>query len=250
MSAPDYDRWMATTYDAIYADVRDPSGDRAHYVGLARASGGPVVELGCGTGRILMEVAAHGVQITGVDPSEEMLDVLRSKAPPPHVTLVRARMEELELEEHGFALATVPFRAFQHLMTVSEQLEALRRIREHLRPGGRLALDVFEPDLARMARTHEPEAHDHWFEVDGRRLERRFEVYRDRAAQAMRVVFRYYDQAGVALGEQTLGMRWIYRYELEHLLVRAGFEPESWSSGYDGRPYDGSREIVVVARRR
>lgn len=245
----DYERLMARTYDPIYAQVRTPSGDRDFYVRQAVAAGGPVVELGCGTGRILLGVAAHGVEITGVDPSEAMLDVLRSKSPPANVTLVRGRMEELELAHHGFALAMVPFRAFMHLLTVQAQLAALARIRDHLRPGGQLVLDVFDPNPARMGLAHEPEQHDQWFELDGRRLERRFEIVRDRATQVMQVVFRYYDDTGTALGEEPIGMRWTWRYELEHLLVRSGFEPITWSSGYDGRPYDGSGDIVVVARR-
>src|SRR5689334_285697 len=147
----DYERLMADTYDAQYAILRDPSGDMAFYSGLAVQTGGPVLELGCGTGRVLLPIARSGIACTGVDPSEQMLRVLRGKQPPENLTLVQGSMQSFDLPERRFALAYIAFRAFQHLLTTEDQLEALARIREHLRPGGLLALDLFEPDLARMA---------------------------------------------------------------------------------------------------
>jgi hypothetical protein len=80
-----------------------------------------------------------------------MLEALRAKDPPANLTLVQARMEALDLARRDFALATAPFRAFMHLLTVDAQLAALTRIRDHLCADGWLALDVFDPDLARMA---------------------------------------------------------------------------------------------------
>ncbi|MCA9695129.1 MAG: class I SAM-dependent methyltransferase, partial [Myxococcales bacterium] len=182
--------------------------------------------------------------------SPEMLAVLREQAPPQNLELVEATMQTLALGRRDFALAYSAFRAFQHLLTVDDQLAALTRAREHLRDDGWLALDVFDPDLARMARD-EPETDDDPFEWEGRTIKRTYEVHRERATQTMQVIFRYYDvDSGAQLGREELAMRWVYRYELEHLLWRAGFEPLRWSSAYDGRPYDGRGEIVVVARRR
>ncbi len=245
-----YARALASTYAALYAGLRDGSGDREHYAALAAERGGPIVELGCGTGRVLLPIARAGLPCVGVDPSTAMLDVLRAKDPPPNLDLVVGAMETLDLPRRDFALAFAAFRAFQHLLTVDAQLEALARINDHLAEGGWLALDVFEPNLARMA-TDEPETAEAPFEFDGRRITRTFAVRRDRATQTMDLTLRYLDtESGDELGREVLGLRWIYRYELEHLLWRAGFTPIRWSSGYDGRPYDGSGDIVVVARRR
>ena len=249
-AAMDYKHLIATTYDANYAGLRDGSGDREHYAALAAERGGPVLELGCGTGRVLLPIAQRGLPCVGVDPSPEMLEVLRAKEPPANLEVVLGRMETLDLERRDFALAIAAFRAFQHLMSVDDQREALTRLRAHLREDGWLALDVFEPDLARMARD-DPETPGEPFEALGRRIRRNFWVRRDQLSQTMEITFRYVDDASdEELGIETLGLRWIYRFELEHLLWRAGFEPFRWSSAYDGRPYDRSGDIVVVARRR
>jgi ubiquinone/menaquinone biosynthesis C-methylase UbiE len=246
----DYERLMADTYDAQYAVIRDPSGDAAFYAGLAARTGGPVLELGCGTGRVLLPIARTGLACTGVDPSGQMLRVLRAKQPPSNLTLVQGTMQTLELPERGFALVYMAFRAFQHLLTVADQLEALTRIRDHLRPDGLLAFDVFEPDLASIAIAERLDQAQPPFEQDGRMIERRFDVRRDHVRQVIDVVFRYVDvESQRELGTEQIAMRWCYRYELEHLLVRAGFEPLRWSSGYDGGPYVARGEIVVVARR-
>ena len=88
------------------------------------------------------------------------------------------------------------------------------------------------------------------FEHEGRMVRRLVEVRRDHVQQVNDVLFRYVEvDGGRELGTERVSMRWIYRYELEHMLVRTGFEPVSWSSGYDGRPYSAHGDIVVVARR-
>ena len=245
----DYERLIASTYDAQYADIRDDSGDREFYAALAAERGGPVLELGCGTGRVLLPIARTGLPCVGVDPSPAMLEVLRAKDPPANLTLVQGYMEALDLDRRDFALATAPFRAFMHLLTVDAQLAALTRIRDHLRGDGWLALDVFDPDLARMA-VDDAETPQPPFELDGQTITRTYAVRRDRVTQTMDVRFRFITAAGDELGVEAVQMRWIYRYELEHLLWRAGFEPLRWLADYRGRAYDGSGDIIVVARRR
>lgn len=247
----DYERLMAETYDAQYAVIRDPSGDRDFYLGLAREAGGPVLEAGCGTGRVLLPIARAGIECVGVDSSAEMLRVLKQAQPPANLSIVQGDVRTLDLPRKDFALALSAFRVFQHFLTVEDQLAALERIRAHLRPGGRFAFDVFDPDPARMAIEHEPESESPAIERDGRRVVRWASVTRDRAAQVQRVAFRYADAAtGETLGHEHVEMRWIWRYELEHLLWRGGFEPERWHGGYRGEPCGTTREIVVVARKR
>lgn len=241
------DRLLAETYDAVNATVRDPSGDRAFYAGLADTCGGPVLEIGCGTGRVLLPIAEAGHEVVGVDPSEAMLAIARRRLPA-GATLVCGMAESLDLPRRDFALATFPFRSFMHLETPDDQLEALGRVHAHLRPGGWVALDVFEPKLESFAQ--DVQRGEMTFTWEGRQVLRKATITRDRVLQHNRVHFDFVDpETGEVLGSSSFVMRWTFRYELEHLLVRAGFTPLRWSSGFDGRPYEAEGDIVVVARR-
>ncbi len=246
-----YHRMLAASYDALYAKLRDPAGDREFYAGLAREHGGPALEIGCGTGRVLLPIARAGLPCTGLDPSRDMLDALRDKNPPANLELVEGEVQRMSLERRDYALAYAAFRVFQHLLDVDSQLAALSRIRDHLRPNGVFAFDVFEPDLARMAVDEPDTREDETVRVGARMVRRSFAVRREQSTQRMEITLRYLDaDTDEELGRERIKLRWCYRYELEHLLHRAGFEPLRWLSGFDGRPYDGSGEIIVVARRR
>src|SRR5262249_17840060 len=139
-------------YDAFYVGGAPIAGDVAFYDRLARETGGPVLELACGTGRIALALAEKGLDITGVDISDGMLTVARRKAAG-RTALVRDRlalinqdMSELDLGRR-FGFAFVPARSFQHLLTIDRQRKSLQAIRRHLEPTGRLALHLFDPRL-------------------------------------------------------------------------------------------------------
>lgn len=209
-------------------------------------------EIGCGTGRVLLPIARAGLDCTGVDPSPAMLDVLRAKGPPAQLTLVEGSFGGFDTGRR-YALVYAAFRVFQHLLTVEEQLEALANVRRHLAPGGRFAFDVFSPDLARMAPAEEPETEDsRWIEGDEEHI-RYAAVSRDHVAQVMNVRFRVARRRdGQLLGEDVteLPLRWYWRFELEHLLARAGFVVEHLYGGFQGGPYDARRDMVFVVRGR
>ena len=243
-----YARLIALHYDALNAVLRGGSQDAAFYLALARESGGPVLELGCGTGRILLPIAQEGLACVGLDASRDMLDVLRAKQPPPSLELVHAAMESFDLGARRFALITSPFRAFSHLLDVPAQLAALACIRRHLAPGGRLALDVFDPKLASLARAEEPEALAVTAETPRGRVQRYDRVSRDAARQGLTLRMRFVSEAPEDCGEGELQLRWFHRYELEHLLARAGFAIEALYGGFDRRPWAPGGETVLVAR--
>src|ERR1700693_3291004 len=135
---------------------RVPAGDVAFYGNLARESGGPVLELGCGTGRVLLPIVRDGIACTGLDSSEAMLEEFRRKDPPGNLRLLAGGMESFDLAPDRFPLIFSAFRAFQHLLTVEDQLACLAAVRRHLAPGGRFAFDVFAPKLERVALLEEP----------------------------------------------------------------------------------------------
>jgi ubiquinone/menaquinone biosynthesis C-methylase UbiE len=245
-----YSRLVARHYDALNDVLRGSSQDVVFYRALALASGGPVLELGCGTGRVLLPIARDGVACVGLDASRDMLDVLRAKDPPAQLELVHARMESFDLGERRFPLVTIPFRALSHLLDVDAQLAALANARRHLTRGGRLALDVFDPNLARTALAEEPEQLAASAETPRGRVRRYDRVSRDPARQVLTLHVRFVADAPEDCGEGELQLRWFYRYELEHLLARAGFAIEALYGGFDHRPWRPGGETVVIARLR
>ena len=141
---------LAEIYDAVYADV----DDAAFWRGMAEgAVAGPLLELGCGTGRVLIPLARAGFEMTGLDLSPQMLEVCRAKlADEPEdvrrrVTLVTGDMTSFELDGR-FAAIFCAFNSFHHLRTIEQQMGCLERCRRHLLPGGVLVLDLFNPDPA------------------------------------------------------------------------------------------------------
>jgi SAM-dependent methyltransferase len=233
------------------------------FVELARTSGGPVLELGSGTGRVLIPTARAGVDIVGVDASPGMLRICRERmAREPEqvrarIELVQGDMRQFDLGRQ-FALVTLPFRPFQHLTTVSDQLACLGSIHRHLAPEGRLALDLFNPSLEALVQANlgeevgeEPE----FTMADGRRVVRRHRfVSRDRFSQVNSVELIYYITHPDGRQERLVHafeMRYLFRFEAEHLLVRAGFEVEALYADYDRSPF-GSKEpgeLIFVARK-
>jgi SAM-dependent methyltransferase len=250
-----YSQAQAQEYDAEYAKIRDPSGDREFYAALAREQaqrlGKPVLEIGCGTGRVLLPIAKSGVECVGLDPSPAMLDVFRKKEPPANLTLVSGDAQTFDFLPKQFALIIAAFRVFQHFLSVEEQLTVLANVRRHLAPGGVFAFDLFEPDLARVAAAHEPEKEDVRTQDGDVETRRIVSVDRDHVTQVMNVVFRHERwQSDRKIGEEisSTAMRWFYRFEVEHLLARAGFEVAALYGGFARQPYDAKREMIFVAR--
>jgi SAM-dependent methyltransferase len=243
-----YESIIARHYDALYAVMRNPSGDVPFYGELARAAGGPVLELGCGTGRTLLPIAEAGISCVGVDASPAMLAVLRGNSPPANLEIVEGRMERLDLPGRRFRLVTCPFRAFSHLLDVETQLAALAAVRRHLEPGGTFALDVFDPKLAHIARLEEPEHLSATFHDAGREVRRWDTVKRDPSRQVMTIRFRFESAAPELCGIGEVQMRWFYRFELEHLLARAGFNELQFFGGFDRRPWAAGGETIALAR--
>jgi hypothetical protein len=171
--------------------------------------------------------------------------------------LVEADMRSFDLGR-AFTLVAIPFRPFQHLLTVDDQLACLRTIRRHLVGDGALILDLFNPSLDALAnpRLGEEVGDEPEFRTpDGRRVVRRHRtIAEDRFDQVNRHELVYHVTHPDGREERLVhafSLRYLFRFEAEHLLVRAGFEVERLYSGYDKREY-GSHypgELVFVARK-
>lgn len=241
------------------------SGDMEWYRDKAVASGGPVLELGAGTGRISIPIAEAGIRVTAVDLDEGMLARLRQKLEtlqPDVRSRIRVQhgdMRTVALDE-GFAIVIIPFRAFLHNLTRDDQLAALRRAHAHLRPGGELALNVFHPSLEYMAANAGAYA-GVWRARKPRMLgDGGFVVYSemstyDTVAQRLQSLIRTEEFASdgslVRTHMMNLELAYLYPADINSLLAESGFELARMSGDFSGRPFerDGD-ELVVEARRR
>ena len=226
---------IARLYDPWSVSVRE---DVDFYVELARVADGPVVELGVGTGRIAIPIAAAGVHVIGVDSSRGMLEVCAEAAALAGVAhLVDLRVGDLRNPpvRERVALVICPFRAFLHLHTHGERLDALRASRELLVPGGRFAFDVFAPAEDDIAATH------------GRWLEREPGIFEraDWDAQARTLTLSVRGESG----HTTMVLAWLSPDEWRKLIEEAGFEIEAHYGWFDRRPYRGGEDSVWVACR-
>jgi SAM-dependent methyltransferase len=253
--------FIAELYDHVVPYRTRPDVD--FFVEEAQASGGPVLEVGCGTGRILIPTARAGVDIVGLDLSPHMLQVCQKRlldepeSVQSRVRLIQADMRDFNLAE-TFKLVTLPFRPFQHLTTVEDQMSCLQAMYQHLSVGGRLILDLFNPSLEMLVQDNlgqefgeEPE----FTAPDGRRVVRRHKVVsRDYSNQINQIELVYYVRHADGREERLVHafpMRYLFRFETEHLLVRCGFALESVYADYDKRPY-GSQypgELIFVAKK-
>jgi SAM-dependent methyltransferase len=161
-------------------------------------------------------------------------------------------MQDFDLRPQRFALVFSAFRPLQHLYSVDDQLACLACVRRVLAPEGRFAFDVFVPDLARIAVEEEPEYEEDRFREGDDEIVRFTTIRRDLPTQMMDVTMRMERRRdGVPVGEEfeRFRMRWYHRFELEHLLARAGFEIAALYGGFDRRPYDrAANDAVIVAR--
>ena len=177
---------LPTVYDSVPVHATRP--DVQFYVDEAGDAGGSVLEIGCGTGRVLLPIARAGHTITGVDASRYMLERCQTKlrAEPGEVQArVTLHLRDARSFDLGrkFDLVTAPFRVVQHLTTIEDQLGFLGSVSRHLAPGGRLAFDVFNPNFAILVSAGGMEEREDTPETtlpDGRRFRRAGRVSRVR----------------------------------------------------------------------
>jgi len=226
---------IAGLYDDWSRRVRE---DVVFYIEAALNAGGPVVELGVGTGRIAIPTAKAGVRVIGVDSSAGMLEICRREAA---AAKIDGRLD-LRLGDYRdppvserVNLVTCPFRAYLHLHTDAARREALRAAYELLRPGGTLAFDVFAPSDEDIEETHgrwlerEPGI---WERADWHPEKRRFDL-----------------SVRGDSGETTMPLAWAEPDDWRRLLEEAGFREIECYGWFDRRPYRGGEDSLFVARR-
>lgn len=255
---------MKTARAALYHEhlsrlLRD---DLDWYAGLAAEAGGPVCELGCGSGRVALRLARDGHRVDAVDLDASSLDrlVRGLEAEPPEVR-GRLAVHEADMRHFGadedYALVLLPYRSFQAMATAQDRHQCLWNAWRVLRPGGRVALDLYNPTLAVMRR-YSGEAEGAWYTVasteldEGRTLSLAATSRYDLLAKQVHTRLRWTEVAGeeVAIEDEALTLGLVFRDELILHLELAGFAIELLRGGYRGESLEREdQDLVVVARK-
>jgi SAM-dependent methyltransferase len=246
----------AKYYDAAYA-VKSDLVDLPFYLDLARQSGGPVLEMGCGTGRVLLPVAREGVEIHGLDNSAPMLRVLKSHlASEPADVQRKVHLQQGDMRrfrvKKKFALVILPFRPLQHMHTLPDQLAALSTAAHHLAKNGRLAFDVFYPKYETIFSGIGHEIPELEWPVPGdpakivRRYFRKDSVDKIHQIIHLTFLFRTYE-GGQIINEESepLAMSYYTYPQLQALFAQAGLVSVKEYGSFAKTPLDNSADQMI-----
>lgn len=237
-----------TLYDT---EKRDFSPDGPFYLALAQQFDGPVLDLGCGTGRITIPLAQHGVDITGLDVVPGMLALARQKSAGISISWIEADARTFRLNK-TFRLIFESGGVFQHLLTREDQEAFLARVHEHLEENGVFVVGVFfpRPDLMGDAEEHD------WFSYttdDGRHVQVSGTERYDRVTQVLTETAyrRWQDDDGQQhVHYAPLDLRMVYPQELEDLLHYNGFDVAVRYGNWDRSVLTSdSRTVIYVCRK-
>jgi len=249
-----YDQF-ADFYDLEYAH-RDE--DIPFYLELAEEYKSPILEIGVGTCRTAIPIAKSGFDIWGIDNSSKMLEVAEQKVSAlrkeirDRIFLYNGDMINFDFKER-FSLVTIPFRAFLHNLTMTDQLAALRNIHQHLKPNGILALDLFVPIYSIFARHKWQETIEETeLSVPNSGVSIRCDITHNPEKQLLSIKNTYQQQVNGKLKttKSVMKYRYIFRFEMELLLKQAGFALEAVYGGFRGERYNfNSGTAVFIARK-
>ena len=239
------------------------SGDASWYLRTAQRFGDPVLDLGCGTGRVSLLLARKGLQVIALDQSAGMLAMFREKlrregpAVRDRIRILQAGMADLRLGTRFRTIICID--AFFHNLTVADEIACLGRVGEHLAPEGRFLFNLPNPTcefILRAARGRQtfgrartygrPEAPG---TITVERLERG-DLVEQMIDTRLRFTVRDEDGVIVECSDSQRTSRYLFRYEAVHLLFRCGFQVEELVGGYDGWPVGAKGQLIFQARLR
>ena len=244
---------FAHYYDADMGDFTD---DLPLYRELARRNPGVILDAMCGTGRVVVALAALGFDTVGLDIAAEMVEIAERKRVEQgleqRLRVVQGDVRSFALEQQ-FGVVLAPMNSFMHLETVDDQLAALRSIKRHLAPDGLVVIDLFNPDPRDLMTDQGVLVYERTFTSGNGRPVQKFVLRRTDAANQRQMVEFIYDElqsdGTVVRRALPFVMRWLYRFEIQHLLARVGLEVEAIYGDYDLEPYTGdSPQLIVIAR--
>ena len=239
---------MGDFYDLIYSEGFDSD----FYLKEAKKCKGKVLELGCGTGRIAIKLAKEGIDVTGLDVSGNMLELLKKNAEEEGVKVKThlGDMRNFKINDK-FGLAIFPYRSFLHLLTEDDREKTLKNIYKHLQKGGKATIHIYNPSEDELKRTgglHQTDTNT--VVLKGKKF-------------TLKWFLRYYPENGmadyviVALDEEgkernrfEMTIYFVRPVELRELLKKCGFRKIKTYCGFEYEEFDEfCQEIMVVAEK-
>ena len=250
---PEYDSY-SEFYDLLYGNLQH---DVPFYLQLAEETGGPVVELACGTGRVLLPIARAGFEVTGIDMSQAMLDRLQAKLDrEPLDVQSRVALKCADMRDYRFTrkfrLAFCTGNSFLHLLNTDDQLACLASVREYLADNGRLAISIFAPSYHRLAAPDETTTslyRDPESGIDMTLTELSHRRFENQAIDSSAFVDRTGLDGRVRRYSAKVTLCWIHHREMHLLLRHAGFNVIEVYGGWDRRPFDRNSELQIFVAR-
>lgn len=241
---------LALYEDAAFYDVEFATREHElpFFRRAAARTGGPILEVACGTGRLTVPLAEDGHEIVGLDLSAPMLERARKRAAAHGVTIqwVHADCRTMAIGRR-FALIFSATGAMQHLLDFEAARAFLAAARDHLAPGGTLILDVFNPDIRKLARPPISYRFKQFTDAAGETIT--VDATSRYAADVQQLRFNLEYRIGDRLvREKRVTMRCFFPEELLALCRNAGFEVAARYGDYEESPFtaDSARQIVVL----
>lgn len=241
-------------YDLYSRDNENLDKDITYFVELAKQSGGPVIELGCGTGNCSLEIAKQGIEVIGVDFSSEKLNEAKKKAEDlklSHRTKwVEASITNFQISDHSVPLLVMSDRSFLQLINVRDQLSTLKCIRRHLQDGGTFAFHVFVPHMHKLVEMEGKYTFRGSFLLGDEEVE----VYDfteldtfNQIAMVTRYLERFNNRGkSISRSKTKMRFRYIFPSELSHLLAVCGFKIQNRYGSFYRAPFDATSEELII----
>ncbi|WP_232697833.1 class I SAM-dependent DNA methyltransferase [Brevibacillus daliensis] len=243
---------------ADYYDLtqRGLHGDLQFYKEYAMRTKGEVLDLACGTGRIGIPLAKEGIPVTGLDLSTDMLQRAEEKAVTEgvseQITFIQGDMRSFQIDKK-FSLIMIPFRSFLHLLYIQDQMKALKKIREHLAPNGKLVFNVFVPVISHLYEESENLKLRSITPLENGEQVAMYDFTRYDHYQQLADVTRTYERLDTSgkMIERITGrftLRYIFPSELHHLLRLNGFKVVERFGNFQKASFGpDSKELILVA---
>jgi SAM-dependent methyltransferase len=252
MQAVDAYAAIPELYDLEHAGFDE---DISLYLNLAEAVGDPILELGCGTGRVLGPLAEAGFRVTGLDSSQPMLDrareVVSASGAEGEIHLQHGSMDRCDEVQGGpFGLVLAPLNGLMHLPSLSMQRAARSAAKRALDPRGQLVIDLMNPSPDALRALEQGVTHEgSWVLPNGEMIDK-FSTRRVRPSEQIIETDLWYDRLSpdgeLRRVRTSFPMRYLQRAELELLLELCGFAEWEIYGGYELEPYDDGCERLLI----